>query len=186
MTKQILFIQGGGANVHDTWDDKLVASLESELGQGYDVRYPRMPEESDPRFESWRTALDLEIAGLDAGGALVGHSVGATVLIHTVAEKPVLLKHIVSVHLIAPPFIGPGGWPSDDIAAKPDLGARLPEDCAVFLYQGDTDAIVPPAHVELWARALPQAKVRVWAGRDHQLNNDLSEVARDIERVTPR
>jgi hypothetical protein len=24
---QILFIQGGGADVHDAWDDKLVASL---------------------------------------------------------------------------------------------------------------------------------------------------------------
>jgi hypothetical protein len=27
MTKQILFIQGGGAGAHDEWDSKLVASL---------------------------------------------------------------------------------------------------------------------------------------------------------------
>ena len=33
---------------------------------------------------------------------------------------------------------------------------------------------------ELYARALPQATVYVLPGRDHQLNNDLSEVARDI------
>jgi hypothetical protein len=42
-TRQILFIQGGGAGVHDEWDDKLVESLRRELGGGHEVRYPRMP-----------------------------------------------------------------------------------------------------------------------------------------------
>lgn len=44
-TQQILFIQGGGAGVHDEWDDKLVDSLRRELGDGPGVRYPRMPGE---------------------------------------------------------------------------------------------------------------------------------------------
>jgi hypothetical protein len=30
------------------------------------------------------------------------------------------------------------------------------------------------------AKALPQATIRLLKGRDHQLDNDLSEVARDI------
>ena len=47
-TRQVLFIQGGGAGVHDEWDDKLVDSLRRELGDGYEVRYPRMPAEDDP------------------------------------------------------------------------------------------------------------------------------------------
>lgn len=42
-TRQILFIQGGGAGAHDEWDDKLFDSLKRELGDGYEVRYPRMP-----------------------------------------------------------------------------------------------------------------------------------------------
>ena len=46
-TRQILFIQGGGAGAHDEWDDKLVESLRQELGGGYEVRYPRMPDEGD-------------------------------------------------------------------------------------------------------------------------------------------
>jgi hypothetical protein len=45
-TRQILLIQGGGAGAHDEWDDKLVESLRRELGGEYDVRYPRMPNES--------------------------------------------------------------------------------------------------------------------------------------------
>ena len=45
---QILFIQGGGAGTDDDWDNKLVESLLRGLGDGYEVQYPRMPDEDDP------------------------------------------------------------------------------------------------------------------------------------------
>jgi len=41
-------------------------------------------------------------------------------------------------------------------------------------------------HVGLYARAIPQAVVRRLTGRDHQLNNDMSEVATDIRRLVSR
>jgi hypothetical protein len=47
MTK-VLFVQGGGKNVHDQWDNKLVDSLKRNLGPDYEIRYPRMPNEADP------------------------------------------------------------------------------------------------------------------------------------------
>ena len=180
MTRRVLFVQGGGAGAHDQWDDKLVASLERALGRPFDVRYPRMPDEDDPRFGAWSAILQREIAALDADAFLVGHSVGGTILIHMLAEHPELLDRIAGVYLIAAPFVGDGGWPSDDIEAKPNLGARLPRDVAVFLYHGDADETVPVAHLDLYARAITRARARVLPGRDHQLNNDLSEVARDI------
>ena len=49
MPRQIPFIQGGGEGVHEHWDPELVESLERKLGQDYEVRYPAMPEEGDPR-----------------------------------------------------------------------------------------------------------------------------------------
>src|SRR4051812_15264491 len=42
---RVMFVQGGGEGAHDSWDNKLVASLEQALGAGYSVRYPRMPKE---------------------------------------------------------------------------------------------------------------------------------------------
>jgi hypothetical protein len=47
----VLFIQGGGAGAHDDWDAKLVSSLMGKLGDGYEIRYPRMPREDDPSYE---------------------------------------------------------------------------------------------------------------------------------------
>jgi predicted alpha/beta hydrolase family esterase len=182
MTKQVLFVQGGGAGTHDNWDSKLVASLTRELGPGYDIRYPHMPNEGDPSYPAWKTALYREIAALDDAAVLVGHSLGATILINALAEHEPRQK-LAGVFLISAPFVGHGGWPSEDIKSKPDLGAQLPKATPVYLYQGSKDDTVPGAHVDLYKQAIPHVHVRKLEGRDHQLNDDLSEVAADIRRI---
>ena len=53
--RQVLLIQGGGAGVHDSWDDKLVASLARELGADYEVRYPS--GEEDPHYAAWKARI---------------------------------------------------------------------------------------------------------------------------------
>ncbi len=179
MTRQLLFVQGAGEGTHDDWDETLVASLALSLGPGYTIRYQRMPFEDDPSFARWGEALRTELDALDAGAVLVGHSIGATILIHVLAEEPPVRPH-AGLFLIAMPHIGDGGWPSEEIAAKPDLGSRLPPQTAIHLYQGDADDIVPLAHAHLNKSAIPQARLRILPGRDHQLNDDLSDVAADI------
>lgn len=182
MAKQVLFIQGAGEGVHDGWDDKLVASLERELGETHAVRYPRMPGEDDPRYPAWKAALMGEFVSLEDVSILVGHSIGGTILIHALAEQPPKLRP-GGIFLITAPFIGEGGWPSDDIGDGKDLSKRLPPGIPVYLYHGGADDEVPTAHVHLYAKAIPHAVVRTLEGRDHQLDNDLSEVARDIRSL---
>jgi len=182
MTKQVLFIQGGGEGTHDDWDNKLVESLERELGRDFEIRYPRMPSEADPKYSLWKAALQKEFAKLDDGAILAGHSIGATILINVLAEESSGLAPS-GIFLIAAPFVGKGGWPSEDIQSMADLGARLPKQWKIYFYQGSEDETVPFGHVDMHERAIPQAVVRRLAGRDHQLNEDLSEVAADIRRL---
>lgn len=180
--KQVLFIQGGGEGTHDQWDNKLVASLADKLGLSYEISYPRMPNEADPSYAPWKAAIAKAIAGLSDHPILVGHSVGATILVHALAENR-LQKKFAGIFLIATPFIGPGGWPSDDIKPIQNLGARLPENTPIYLYHGSEDETAAIGHVELYKQAIPQAHVRRLDGRDHQLNNDLSEVAAEIREL---
>lgn len=179
MQKEVLFIQGAGASTHDAWDVKLVQSLERELGRGYVIRYPRMPNEAEPKYSAWRPALQRELAQLKDGAVVVGHSVGGTMLLHVLAERSPTAR-LGALALIAAPFIGDGGWPSDELEARDDFGERLPATLPIFLYQGTADDTVPSSHLELYAKVIPRAKVRRLEGRDHQLNDDLAEVARDI------
>ena len=178
-TRQVLFIQGGGAGTHDHWDDKLVESLRRELGRGVDVRYPRMPDEGDPSPARWGRAIHRAIAELDAGAVVVGHSVGGAILVNALAEREP--EHeLAAIVLVAAPFVGEGGWGGGELELPEDLGARLPQGAAVHVFHGLSDETAPPGHADLYARAIPQARVHLLAGRDHQLNDDLSEVAEAI------
>ncbi|WP_433319721.1 alpha/beta fold hydrolase [Micromonospora chersina] len=177
--RQILFIQGGGAGAHDEWDDKLCDSLRRELGDGHEVRYPRMPDEDDPNYVRWSAAIRHEMAALDGGAVVVGHSVGATILVNALAERPPE-QEIKVIVLVAAPFVGAGGWPGDEFELPHDLGARLPQGVPVHVFHGLQDETAPPSHADLYARAIPQAELHLLPGRDHQLNNDLSEVAKTI------
>jgi predicted alpha/beta hydrolase family esterase len=180
--KQILFVQGAGENVHDRWDNQLVDSLRRQLGPDYEIRYPRMPNEGDPHIAAWGVALEREIAALQSGAIVVGHSIGGTIVLHVLAERAPAVA-LGAIVLIAAPFIGRGGWKSDDIVPHSDLAAHLPAGVPVFVYHGDHDTTVPVAHLALYAAAIPHAHMRQLANRDHQLGNDLSEVASDIREL---
>ncbi len=177
--RQLLFVQGGGKGAHDEWDSQLVASLEQALGQGYEIRYPRMPNESDPKYERWKSALEAALGTLRDDAIVVAHSMGATILLKLLSEQPAS-RGFGAIFLIAAPFVGEGGWASDELQLPLDLGAHLPKGVPIDFYQGLADQTAPPLHVELYARAVPQARVHRLSGRDHQLNSDLSEVARAI------
>lgn len=182
MNCQLLFVQGGGERVHDEWDGKLVASLRAELGPDYEIRYPRMPSEDDPSYATWAATLENELADLDEGAILVGHSVGGTVLINALTEHPPE-RELGAIVLIAAPFVGEGGWPSADLKPQRALGEKLPRGVPIYLYHGLADATVPASHAELYAHVIPQAYLHRLPDRDHQLNNDLSEVAAVIRSL---
>ena len=183
MKKYVLFLQGGGEGAYE-FDAKLAESLQSALGAGYDVRYPRMPNEDAPDYDAWKARLAEEIAGLGKDVILVAHSVGATILISSLAQGGYAAK-IPGVFLVAPPFVGEGGWSSHEMDMEPmeQFGTKLPDDVPIYLYHGRDDDTVPPMHAELYAKTIPQAQVRRLDRADHQLNNDLSEVAADIRRL---
>jgi predicted alpha/beta hydrolase family esterase len=181
-TRQILFIQGGGEGTHDEWDDKLVDSLRAELGDEFVVRYPRMPAEGDPGLATWGPAIRGALASLDDGDIVAGHSVGATILVNLLAAESPPVK-LGAILLVAAPFVGPGGWPGDEFEPPGDLGARLPPGVPVHVFHGSADDTAPSAHADLYAHAIPQAQVHRLPGRDHQLGNDLGEVARVIRSL---
>jgi pimeloyl-ACP methyl ester carboxylesterase len=178
--RQVLFIQGGGAGTHDDWDDKLVDSLRRELGDGWEIRYPRMPAEDDPSYAAWGPAIVRAMATLEHGAIVVGHSVGGTILIQTLAEQAPEVEPAAIV-LIAAPFVGDGGWPGEEFELSSDLGSRLPPGVPVHVFHGLDDDTAPPAHADLYTRAIPHAHLHLLPGRDHQLGNDLADVARLIQ-----
>lgn len=65
----------------------------------------------------------------------------------------------------------------------PGLGERLPAAVPVHLFHGLADETVPPAHLDPYARAIPQARVHRPAGCGHQFAQALDEVAAAIRSL---
>lgn len=179
MANQVLFVHGGGDGAYDD-DAKLVTSLRGTLGADYVVRYPRMPNEADPDYASWKNVIAGELAAMGSGAILVGHSIGASVVIRAVVDGSIG-QSLAGVFLVAAPFwYDHDFWRWDEVKLPANAAERIPSGVPVFLYHGRQDEVVPFSHVEMYAQALPQATLRSLDGRNHQLNDDLAEVARDI------
>lgn len=86
--KHVLFVQGGGEGAHEA-DEKLAASLRDALGGGYDVRSPKMPDEGRPEVGAWKGKIAGELATMDGEAILVGHFVGAHMLLKYLSEEEV-------------------------------------------------------------------------------------------------
>lgn len=181
MRTHALFIQGAGQGAYAA-DEKLVASLRQLLGPAYAIQYPAMPHEDDADYALWRVRIASELAAVNDRGLLLGHSVGASMLLKFLAETAVE-RTIGGIFLLAAPFWGGDGWRYEGftrLALPEGFAARLPEGVPVSLHHSRDNEIVPFAHLGLYARSMPRATLRALDGRRHQLNNDLSEVAGDI------
>ncbi len=126
-------------------------------------------------------AIRQEIEEIDDGGMIVAHSIGAAILMGLIAERPPE-RTLGAIMLVSAPFVGEGGWPGDEFTLPRDLGEKL-RAIRVHIFHGSEDDTAPAAHADLYARAIPQAEVHKLPGRDHQLNNDFSEVAAVVRRL---
>jgi uncharacterized protein len=181
MNKQVLFIQGGGGEEDYAADAKLVASLQEHLGEAYVVHYPQLPEESSPDFGRIKQ-IDKEILLINGEVILAGHSLGASMLLKYLSESQVK-KKIAGIFLLSTPFwSGEEAW-KQGLKLQENFAAKLPEGVPIFLYHCRDDEEVPFDHLGLYAQNLPQATVREIASGGHQLNNDLSLVAKDIKSL---
>jgi predicted alpha/beta hydrolase family esterase len=178
MKKQVLFIQGAGEGAYEE-DGELVKSLRDILGNEYNVRYPKMPEEEDQGYEAWKAQISRALATLGDEIILVGHSVGSSMLLKYLAEENVE-NSVIGIFLIAAPYWGTEGWRIDEFTLDEGRASILLKALPIFFYHSRDDEIVPFTHLALHREKFPQATVREFDGRGHQFNNDLSEVATDI------
>jgi len=175
--KPVLFIHGGGDGGYEA-DAPLADSLQRELGPAYGVRAPRMPEDSTPDF-GWGAKIGSEIGATKGELLLVGHSLGASMLLKYLAEHKIA-DRIGGIFLLATPF-----WKGDEDWQKglvlPDRFAEaLSEDVPLFLYHCEDDEEIGVSHLDIYIDKLPWATVRRLESGGHQFGEDLSLVARDI------
>jgi uncharacterized protein len=179
MTTCVLFIQGGGKGAH-ALDAALADSLKRALGLGYDVRFPRMPDEVDPNVESWKQKISSELSHMSGAVILVAHSMGGAMLLRYLADEKVE-KPIAGLFLLAVPSWDEEHWNVEDLKLPRDLAGKLAAIPRLFFYHCRDDEVVPFNHLALHGAQIPRAVTRAIERGGHQFGNDLTRVAMDIQ-----
>jgi pimeloyl-ACP methyl ester carboxylesterase len=181
MKKSVVFFHGGGSREDYDADEKLVASLKIKLGPDYLVHYPFLQDDGSPDLGR-RGQISHEILASQEGVLLVGHSLGASMLLACLSEREIK-KKIGGIFLLATPFwSGTEDW-VEAFKLKPDFATRIYTKIPLFFYHCKDDEVVPFDHLAVYKQELPRARFCEILSGGHQLGNDLTLVGNDIRAL---
>lgn len=180
MVKNVIFFHGGSEEDYEA-DAKLAESLTSKLGPGYSVHYPLLPDTGEPDLGR-RQQISHEISAAEENVLLVGHSLGASMLLVCVSESQIR-KNIAGIFLLATPFWnGNEDW-VEAFKLKPDFSKEINKNTPLFFYHCRDDKEVPFDQMATYKKHIPWATFREIKVGGHQFNNDLTLVAEDIKSI---
>ena len=181
MLHQVLFIHGGGENGYHA-DLKLKDSLARQLVGRFEVRYPKLPSDQNAPDFGWLAKIGTELGELRGDVILIGHSLGASMLLKYLSEREVATK-VAGVFLLATPF-----WTGDEdwvqgLKLDQGFGSKLPENVPFFFYHCMDDKEVSFEDLKRYRNTVPMATFTELAKGGHQLEGNMCVVADDVRLI---
>jgi len=179
---ELLFIQGASAGAHEA-DRVLSDALSRSLGPGFRVHFPHMPDEVAPDNDVWKRRISTTLRQSHAT-FLVSHSAGAALVADLLVQgPPEELASLLGLFLLAPPFVGRGGWQLDGFHLDDPVARARLRGLPLQLYFGLADTTVPASHAELYSALFPDAAIHRLPGCGHQFEGFMAQVARDVRAL---
>lgn len=157
------------------WKPRLI----EDLGPGYNVTLPRMPNALNARYEEWKLWFEKYIPLLSDGVVLVGHSFGGSFLAKYLSEER-FPKSIKATFLIATPYDKDSGRDVVEFVLPKSLDLLNEQGGDIYLYHSKDDQIVAFSEFDKYVCALPSAHTRVFEDRGHFLQEEFLEIVEDI------
>lgn len=163
----VLFIHSAGPQGPGEGSAALLESFRAALPAGLALEAPLMPQPDDPEAELWIAACQSAITGIEDELVLVGHSLGGSIILQTLARfgLPVTLKGVVT---LAAPFWGAGGWDFDSFALPGDEASKLHDLPRLVMLRGEADTVVADDHLDRYKALLPNAEIARLPDVDHE------------------
>ncbi len=181
MKKQVLFIHSAGTQDFHKGSSNLLAYLKDSLGDEYNLLHPKMPNPENPEYKLWKVQLEKEFAALDGEVFLIGHSLGASVLLKYLSEKTIHCS-ISGLFIIAAPYWGKDNdWQASEYVLSENFAIKLPTIPQIFFYHSFNDKVVPFAHFKHYKQKLPMANTQILDDNEHNFSNGLPKLVDDIK-----
>lgn len=182
MPSKLLFLPGASGNTQ-FWLP--VAHLLTYPAEKVYLKWPGFgPTPPDPKVNSMHDLVDLVVAEMDQPIALIAQSMGCVMAIQATLEKPEFVTHLVLAVTsggIDLESFGAQDWRPLIHAANPSFPrwfSEYDEDLTPQLHKiksptlllwGDADPISPVSAGQRLAALLPNAKLHIVSGGDHNL-----------------
>lgn len=179
MKQQILFVHSAGPQSDNKGSHGIICHLEKTLGDRYDII---TPSNSDNDYTHWKYQLDKAFEKLNDNVIIIGHSLGASLLLKYLSEQNITQK-IHSFHAIAAPYWSfDEDWQNDSYELIQNYQKKLPEIGYKCFYHGTNDKVVPIIHVKRYLEDMPYSKVVIVQEQDHYFLNGLPELTNKINK----
>jgi predicted alpha/beta hydrolase family esterase len=182
MRKQILFIHSAGPQGPDEGSGGLVEYLVNILSYDYLVQHPLMPHTENPRYDAWKTKLKEELERMDQNLILIGHSLGASILLKYLSEEK-YSNHIQGLFLISTPYWKKKAGGIDEFVLSENFASKLEKISPIYFYHSKDDEYVPFSHLGYYSKALPKAIIRKLEGHEHEFGYGLPKLIEDIKQL---
>jgi len=158
--------------------------LESELGRGFEVLQPRMPNPMNARYIEWKLWLERVFPFLNDEVVLVGHSMGGQFLAKYLSTAT-FPKRIRALFLLAAPLSKADE--TEDPRDFAEIGSlkRLSKQAEkVFIFHSKDDPLVPVDEARRYRKAIPKAELKLFVGRGHFRQEHFPELVTAIKKVS--
>lgn len=161
------------------WKD----TLRKELGAGFDLLLPKMPNPTNAGYEEWKILFKKIAPLLKKNVILIGHSLGGIFLAKYLSENK-FPKKILATFLISAPYDEKDmGESLGGFVLPKSLKKLNKQGGKIFLYQSKDDKVVPYSHLKKYKKALPNAIVREFKKRGHFDQPKFPELVEDIKSL---
>lgn len=165
--------------------DRWTKTLAEDLGEGYEVFTPEMPNKQNAKYEEWKIWFERHFEFIRDDIILLGWSQGAYFLAKYLSENTVPFK-IKALFMLAGPFepdsfgLEDGG---DFVFAVEDLTNLSKQVEHIELLHSKDDFVVPYEHALKYKAALPNAELVTYEDKNHFLIEHFPELLDRIKAV---
>lgn len=204
MPQQVFYVHGGESfarredflarlSTKGIWDLPQVAAagkwtdtLRTDLGPGFEVFMPQMPNKQNARYDEWTLWFSRHFTYLRDGVVLVGCSLGGMFLLKYLLTEPFPYK-IKALYLMATP-VGLPNFDSGDcfdfVTPIAEVGRlRSVVSGQIYIWHSTDDFVVPIEHSEALHRALPGSTFTRFTDKNHFILPTLPELVTDLQKL---
>jgi predicted alpha/beta hydrolase family esterase len=165
---------------------KWTGSLAEDLGEGYEVLVPPMPNKQNAKFQEWKIWFERHFEYLNDGAILIGCSLGAMFLAKYLSKFELPFKP-EAVLLMAGAYKLPYFDDKDcgDFLVTPeDVAEGIDKELKVVIVHSRDDFLVPYEHATALSEALEGSELMTFEDKNHFLVEEFPELLDKIRKVS--